>query len=68
MVLTVGGQRLTNDDISSLDRLYSSHPTLLNGARRLAATKKKLVPPDGVLYARQKVRTSLPQYGTIEQS
>ena len=55
MVILVEGQCVKDEDIRSLDTFYQKFPNILSGAKKLAAMKKKIVKPEGVLYARQKV-------------
>jgi len=57
MVILVDNQPLSLEEVQNLDSLYERHPQLLKGANQLASTKKRIVKPEGVLYARQKVNT-----------
>ena len=56
MVVIVGSEIIPSRDIPSLDFFYAKFPNLLRHATELAGKKPKLVPPEGVLYVRQKAR------------
>jgi len=55
VILAENGEQLSEEEVQSLDVLYSKRPHLLEGALKLASSKKKVFKPEGVLYARQKV-------------
>ncbi len=57
MVIVVSGRPLSGSELSGApESLFSGCPDLLEGARTLAARKAAQVRPEGVVYARQKVR------------
>lgn len=55
MVLIVGSDIVSTNDITSLDTLFAKYPHLLTDAQTLAAKKPRVVRPQGVYYVRQKV-------------